>query len=176
MAGRKPNPSRQAAIAAGQNTYDGKPCRNCNTTLKYVNGSNCVKCSFPRGDRERKPRSNPKPFDPIAYQLREDRKDKQRGRLRRLYGITPEDYFRMLDEQQHTCAICGIHQSDLKSTAAGRDVFRIDHCHSTGKVRGLLCDSCNVSLGHMKENVDFLKNMIDYIIKHNEEVGQIDER
>jgi hypothetical protein len=168
MAGRKPNPSRASAIAAGINTYEGKPCRNCNTTLKYVNGSSCVECASPRKEgQQRTPLKNPKPFDPVAYQLREDRKDKQRGRLRRLYGITPEDYYQMLQEQNHTCAICGVHQSDLKSTATGRDVFRIDHCHNTGKVRGLLCDSCNVGLGHMKENVDFLNNMIDYIIKHN---------
>lgn len=167
MAGRKPNLSRQNAIATGKHTYDGKPCRNCNTTLKYVNGSNCVICSYDRGDRPRTPRSNPKPFDPVAYALREQRKDKQRGRLRRLYGITPEQYFSMLEEQQHRCKICEVHQSELKSNFAGRDVFRIDHCHDTGKVRGLLCDSCNVSLGHMKENVESLSRMIDYIKEHS---------
>ena len=172
MAGRKPNSNRTAAIAAGINTYDGKPCRNCNTTLKYVNGSSCVECASPRKEgQQRTPLKNPKPFDPIAYQLREDRKEKQRGRLRRLYGITPEDYRTMLHEQDHCCAICGIHQTELVSNATGRDVLRIDHCHTTGKVRSLLCDSCNVSLGHMKENVVALKSMIEYIMKHSNGSG-----
>jgi len=61
------------------------------------------------------------------------------------YGITPKDYDYMLDKQGGMCAICGEHNSKLK-----RMLF-VDHCHKTGKVRGLLCDTCNKFLGFFEK-------------------------
>ena len=43
----------------------------------------------------------------------------------------------------------------------------VDHCHKTGKIRGLICDSCNVGLGRFKDNIDNLKNAIKYLEKNN---------
>ena len=61
---------------------------------------------------------------------------------KKMYGITIADYDRMLDEQNGRCKMCG-------AVAAGpkRQRFAVDHCHKTGKVRGLLCVRCNVSVG-----------------------------
>jgi hypothetical protein len=70
-----------------------------------------------------------------------------------------DKYQSMLLEQNHTCAICKTHDSK-KSLA-------IDHCHKTGKVRGLLCHSCNVTLGRMKESVIYLESAIAYLKKHS---------
>lgn len=67
----------------------------------------------------------------------------------------------MLDSQQMSCSICKTHVSKLGKTLS------IDHCHSTGAVRELLCSSCNSLLGFSKENVDILKSAIEYISKHN---------
>ena len=60
----------------------------------------------------------------------------------RAYGISPETYYEMLQKQGNECAIC-----KAKST---RRAMAIDHDHTTGKVRGLLCDGCNMSLGHIE--------------------------
>lgn len=68
------------------------------------------------------------------------------------YGITPGEYIDMLLDQDKRCAICNT-----------RDYLVIDHCHATGKVRGLLCNKCNLGLGLFKDNVDSLQNAIKYL-------------
>lgn len=69
------------------------------------------------------------------------------------YGLTYEEYQTMLVEQNGECAICS---KVLEKPC-------IDHCHTTGKVRGLLCNSCNTGLGHFKDNPDSLEAAIRYL-------------
>lgn len=73
------------------------------------------------------------------------------------YGITLEDYNIMFSNQNGCCKICGTHQSELPKALA------VDHCHKTNNVRGLLCQTCNTSLGGFKDNIDLLQNAIDYL-------------
>lgn len=82
--------------------------------------------------------------------------------LERLYGITLEQYNETLDKQEGKCGICETHQSNFK-----RDLS-VDHCHKTGNIRGLLCDSCNIALGNFKDNPDILKKALKYLIHHNQ--------
>ena len=77
------------------------------------------------------------------------------------YGITLEDYNEMLEEQDHCCAICGIHEEHCNKKLA------VDHNHDTGKVRALLCHHCNTGLGYFKENIKFLNNAIQYVKDYN---------
>ena len=77
--------------------------------------------------------------------------------LKRFYGIDLETYNRMFAEQKGCCAICGTHELALKTRLC------VDHNHTTKKVRGLLCQSCNKMLGHALENVDTLKSAVDYL-------------
>jgi hypothetical protein len=79
--------------------------------------------------------------------------------LRKNYGLTLEQYNEMLEVQGGRCAICGVLQTEVKMT------FRVDHDHTTGKVRGLLCHKCNVSLGLMNDNPEILQNAIKYLDK-----------
>ena len=65
-----------------------------------------------------------------------DPETKRRWNLKTRYGITPEQYDEMLAAQNNLCALCG--------GAMDRPV--IDHCHETGKVRGILCHPCNIKL------------------------------
>ena len=79
--------------------------------------------------------------------------------LKRRYGITVEDYENLLKQQHFGCAICG-----TPSCKTGRN-FAVDHCHETGKVRGLLCAGCNQGLGNFKDDVGYLEDAISYLRK-----------
>ena len=81
--------------------------------------------------------------------------------LKRMYGITIDDYDRMLVEQNGVCATCGTDKP------GGRwEMFACDHDHKTGKVRGLLCKSCNIALGEVGDNAQTLQSMIEYLQEH----------
>lgn len=81
-------------------------------------------------------------------------------KLRLSYGITPEDYDRLFAEQDGKCALCKT-PSDWRP----RRGLRIDHCHVTGVIRGLLCDSCNSALGRLGDTVDGLTKALNYLIR-----------
>lgn len=74
--------------------------------------------------------------------------------LRRTYGVTQTDYNNMMRLQNSACKICK--EKPLSKLC-------VDHDHKTGKVRGLLCHSCNNSLGLLKESISVLQSMIQYI-------------
>jgi hypothetical protein len=74
------------------------------------------------------------------------------------YGITNEVYESMLEAQNGLCAIC------RSSSPGDKDsYFHVDHCHLTKKVRGLLCNKCNIGLGYFNDNPDSLKAAINYL-------------
>jgi len=85
---------------------------------------------------------------------------KREQALKRMYGITQQDYDVMLTEQNNQCAIC-------KTTEPGgrhnSNYFVVDHCHNTGKVRKLLCHHCNTALGLVGDNTHILQSMIEYL-------------
>lgn len=76
----------------------------------------------------------------------------------RKYGMTPAGYDDLLCQQNGRCAIC--QTVDPK----GKGRFHIDHCHETGKNRGLLCHSCNIGLGHFRDSPIFLHSAAQYLL------------
>lgn len=117
-------------------------------------------------------RSNPKNREAERARV------KQTGRARRanhkyLYGLTYEERDALLRAQGGKCAICdtalyyvvqpdGIVRPPAKNAdGMGRTV--IDHCHKTGKVRGLLCTRCNLMLGHGRDDPGILKKALAYL-------------
>ena len=78
-------------------------------------------------------------------------------RLKQKYNLTSKEWQNMFDSQGGKCACCGIHQSELKRALV------VDHCHTTGKVRALLCSHCNSALGYSKESVKVLESLIEYV-------------
>lgn len=108
---------------------------------------------------------NPEKYRLKAKLWRDSNKDKHRSALRRCelkrkYKITPEIYARLLSDQNGVCAICSKAQDSFQK------VFAVDHSHSTGRIRGLLCSRCNTSLGLIRENHSVALKMAEYIIKH----------
>ena len=86
------------------------------------------------------------------------KKEKHSKHLQRSYGISLKDYDALLDAQGGRCLIC----QTLDSTPHGR--FCVDHCHKTGKIRGLLCVRCNSGLGHFKDSPDLLLTAAKYLL------------
>ena len=83
-----------------------------------------------------------------------------RQRLKK-YGIGVEEYNGMLSAQNGGCAICG----STDSGDAKKERLHVDHCHSTGIVRGLLCTSCNQGLGKFRDSLELLTKASEYIKK-----------
>ena len=77
--------------------------------------------------------------------------------LKRKFNMSTDDYQKMLEQQGGRCATC-----DKEKSSNGKRLA-VDHCHTTGKIRGLLCNECNTSLGLLKENTDILQELINYI-------------
>jgi len=78
--------------------------------------------------------------------------------LRHKFGITLEDYDSMLAQQDGKCAICRSEEPKGKR-------FSVDHNHETGEVRGLLCNSCNVAIGLLKDSPAVLEAAKEYLIE-----------
>lgn len=82
--------------------------------------------------------------------------------LKKKFGITLINYNTMLENQNYVCAICN--QPEKRVHNNGKiSALCVDHDHQTGKIRGLLCYGCNVSLGRFKDNPELLKRALKYI-------------
>lgn len=81
--------------------------------------------------------------------------------LRYTFGITIQDYYRMLEDQGGKCATC--HITDPAEARITAKFFNVDHDHRTGQIRGLLCDNCNKVLGLVRDEVIVLGNMLNYL-------------
>jgi hypothetical protein len=77
------------------------------------------------------------------------------ARYLKRYGLTLDDYTRMFEQQHGQCAICGVKVQGERMC--------VDHDHSTGRVRGLLCRLCNKSLGGFRDSVDLLRKAVAYL-------------
>lgn len=93
-------------------------------------------------------------FKPGTKEYRKDRY------LYCVYGITLTDYNNLFNSQSGCCKICNKHQMEFRHSLS------IDHCHTSGKIRGLLCVNCNHGLGKFEDNILFLENAIKYLNKN----------
>lgn len=82
--------------------------------------------------------------------------------LRRYYGITLEEYEEKLKQQNYCCKIC-----QNKTTTRKNNRFDVDHCHKTGKIRGLLCSHCNIILSRCNDNEEILIKAIAYLREYH---------
>lgn len=113
---------------------------------------------FKRGHHRRK-WSNPAAFNKVEAKTFE--------RLSRVYGLSKLAYETMLAEQGGRCAIC---MTDDPGKANGKaTMWAVDHCHKTGKVRGLLCRPCNSGIGIFKDTPSLCNSAAEYLRKHGAE-------
>lgn len=94
-----------------------------------------------------------------------DRSEYMRGYdLNKTYGISVDDFNQISESQNHQCAICKKTAKE-KIKVGKKKYLCVDHCHDSGKVRGLLCDQCNRAIGLLKEDLQLFTNAIEYLSK-----------
>lgn len=87
--------------------------------------------------------------------------------LKKTFGIDLAEYQRMFIAQDGKCGICFCAETDLDNK--GRIKWlAVDHCHSSGKVRGLLCGACNKAIGLLKEDANVFRSAMTYLEKHSD--------
>ena len=138
-------------------------CRKCGNNLNSTNWSPshmarkqriCKPCNSEQGKEWRTQNK---------HKQREYAEKRGKWWLESRYGIDEVEWKRMFDAQLGRCAICG-----SKDPKGNHGVFHVDHCHTTGKVRGLLCDTCNRGLGMFYDNTNILKSAIEYLGEQRE--------
>lgn len=107
-------------------------------------------------------RKAPHPGPRCATHHRAKRKDRRNyshaTHIMELYGLSSEEYMKIYEYQDGTCAIC-------KRARGLRKKLSVDHDHATGEVRGLLCQKCNRDvLGHLRDDVNALYRAADYLM------------
>lgn len=127
--------------------YLCKPCHNARQRAYESNvDPETLRSQKRRSAREAK-RRDPEGFQRRAYGYY----------IKRQYGMTLAEYDALLERQNGGCGIC-------KGGTKGRGRFHVDHCHETGRVRGLLCAKCNILLGHADDDTKLLRSAISYLI------------
>lgn len=153
-------------------------CESCDTDVSRKGVKLCRACYFEKerpskGDKnlqiqqrkEYKQRYFQKNKDKILQRQREKPINKEKQYIyyiKNKYGITEIEYKKMLEQTNHCCEICGSKEVD---NPENKEKLCIDHCHSTGKIRGLLCRNCNSAIGLFKDNIDVIKNSVKYLEK-----------
>lgn len=93
--------------------------------------------------------------------------NRRRFTLERFYGLTVDEYNELLRRQRGGCAICGMDNTNASGTRRQFELS-VDHCHDTGRVRGLLCNRCNRALGLFGDDPAILRKAIAYLLRGGE--------
>lgn len=104
-----------------------------------------------------------------AYEKGTKRHD---SRLRRMYGITYEEFLALAKAQKFRCGVCK-RKCVLRGTRSQADLLVVDHCHKTGKVRGLLCHRCNKVIGMCNDDPKMLRAMMEWCIPIHREKATV---
>ena len=152
-----------------ERTTDGRRCRPCLGAYgKAWRANNIDRCRAVDAKKEQSPK-----YVQMRAQYRKAHKTQMTAygenywrrnrdairskRLMREYGISLDDYREMLKSQAGLCAIC------KTDKAGGAGTFHVDHCHSTGHVRGLLCRACNTAVGLFRDDAEALIEAAAYL-------------
>jgi hypothetical protein len=110
-------------------------------------------------ERVRSLRAYQKAYDKARWAANKEQQTWER--IEKLYGLTRQDYEKLLDRQGHCCAICKSPEAKTKKIKHLK--FLVDHCHATGEVRGLLCHPCNSAIGMLGDDPSRLASAIEYL-------------
>jgi hypothetical protein len=99
-----------------------------------------------------------------------------KSHLKKKFNLTVAGYEELVSRANSKCAICGAEpKKEISGNGKSNPRLHIDHCHKTGKVRGLLCFNCNAGLGQFKDDVSRLEKAIGYLETFKTEQRAIDD-
>ena len=104
--------------------------------------------------------NNEKRLEYLKKWAKENPEKRRAQKYRYRYKIDIDQYNTMLKKQGGSCKICKSKDTKRKNT----EFFAVDHCHDTGKIRGLLCYNCNSGLGKFNDNPELIKKALDYLL------------
>ena len=146
-------------------TYHGKPCYKCGSTHRYSGSSGCIACM--KASSRQRWRDKGGATGDWAAQRRAKyasdpsvRLDRKLRNLKEHYGLTKDAFDAMLEDQGYSCAICGVEHEQLKTG------LHVDHDHSTGYIRALLCGNCNRGLGAFLDDPKIAEQAASYLRKY----------
>ncbi len=123
------------AVEANQTIYiPDKPCK-FGHLLRFVGSNNCVECD--------------------KFQLEKHRIARKFSRIKKLYGLSKEQYLQIVKDQNSSCKMCDTYFEDHFQ-------LHVDHCHETNRVRGLLCSKCNQGIGLLNHDPDLIRKAALY--------------
>ncbi len=85
------------------------------------------------------------------------KKNRKAEKLQLRYGMTYEEWENMRHAENYRCMICNISEEEIGKK------LDVDHCHGSGKVRGVLCNPCNTTLGHARDSIEILEAAANYL-------------
>lgn len=158
--------------------FQGLRCKNCHSQYfkrkresdpdakRARDKADRIKHLEKRRSREAEYRESHREERRAYFRTNEKLREKRRkwgwaAHLRERYGLTAEDYDKMVADQAGLCAICNRPPRDK-----GKRLV-VDHCHASKNVRQLLCRHCNSGIGQFEDNIEFLELAINYLRKHS---------
>ena len=127
--------------------YQGNPCKYGHSGIRWKSTRYCVVCNYEKSKRWNESKNG------TTYH-----RDRH---IFNKYRLTSGQVDELLGKQGGRCAIC---RHEIETTNdRGRFSVCVDHDHSTGRVRGLLCNHCNRGLGMFLDNTEYLQNAIEYL-------------
>lgn len=167
--------------------FTGSPCRNKHIAERYVSTGLCVVCVQNRTtkyhtsnegrmkqlQKEWYTKNKTKVIQKAKQwnaenkeTFKENNSYSKRGSYlrRRKFGISETEFAELFNNADDKCQICKQPETTTNSKGETK-ALAIDHCHKTGKVRGVLCQKCNTALGGFKDSIELLENAIRYLSK-----------
>ena len=84
-------------------------------------------------------------------------------RLKADFNLSYEEFISLLEKQNNLCAVCKKPESTIEPRTQKTRHLSVDHCHKTGKIRGLLCNNCNRALGFLRDSTITIENLLIYL-------------
>jgi len=89
------------------------------------------------------------------------KRNRKADKLKLRYGLDHERWQEIRHEQNYSCMVCGVTEEALGKK------LDVDHCHTSGVVRGVLCNPCNTMLGHARDKIEVLEAAVEYLRKNS---------
>jgi len=158
---------RATAVAVGaSHFYTGVPCRRGHLAKRTTSRDTCVACIRIASNKYKKTEKAAAVYATRVERLKasgEWARSSASRLLKHEYGITLLEYEALLAKQNGVCAICQQPEKTLDRKQNKLRRLAVDHCHTTDKIRGLLCFECNTGIGKFGDNPQLIERAAEYV-------------